>query len=267
MDNDSTSQPISPVPAPKLEFKEVDGIMEVSEVVTVSTPPNPPLITGEDGEVKSGVEEDKEVGTVFRIEQLFGSRTRARLLGLFLENSERAFFVRELARRIDAQLNSVRRELKNLVDVGIVLEVDGDSSQVDDKDEDGNKIDNKRFYQANQDFPIFEDLRGVMKKVAVLMNHTLMQELAKHGKLDLLILTGSFTDAHNIPTDILVVGELKIEGLQRSIAEFEREIGREVNYTYMPREEFEYRRDVGDRFLASILQGKRVVLTDAIGKV
>lgn len=266
MDNDSTSQPISPVPAPKLEFKEVDGIMEVSEVREGTK-------EVEGVEVASAavleVEEDKEVGTVFRIEQLFGSRTRARLLGLFLENSERAFFVRELARRIDAQLNSVRRELKNLVDVGIVLEVDGDPSQVDDKDkdEDGNKIDNKRFYQANQDFPIFEDLRGVMKKVAVLMNHTLMQELAKHGKLDLLILTGSFTDAHNIPTDILVVGELKVEGLQRSIAEFEREIGREVNYTYMPREEFEYRRDVGDRFLASILQGKRVVLTDAIGKV
>ncbi|HRH32217.1 MAG TPA: hypothetical protein PLK06_02740 [bacterium] len=205
--------------------------------------------------------------SVFRIEQLFGSRTRARLLGLFLENSQRAFFVRELARRIDAQLNSVRRELKNLVDIGIVLEVDGEDVQIDEKDEEGSKADNRRFYQANKDFPIFEDLRGVMKKVAVLMNHTLIQELAKHGKLDLLILTGSFTDSPNIQTDILVVGTLKEEGLQKSIAEFEREIGREVNYTYMPREEFEYRRDVGDRFLAGILQAKRVVLTDNIGKV
>lgn len=217
---------------------------------------------------------DPAEGTAFRIEQLFGSRTRARLLGLFLENSERAFFVRELARRIDAQLNSVRRELKNLVDVGIVLEVDGDDvdrnhlAVHDSSDgDDGAKIDNKRFYQANQNFPIFEDLRGVMKKVAVLMNHTLMQELAKHGQLDLLILTGSFTDAATIPTDVLVVGELKEEGVQRSISEFEKEIGREVNYTYMPREEFEYRRDVGDRFLASILQGKRVVLTDNIGRL
>lgn len=217
----------------------------------------------------------KEEGTVFRIEQLFGSRTRARLLGLFLENSERAFFVRELARRIDAQLNSVRRELKNLVDIGIVLEVDGEAITPSnfplagggsEGDEDG-KVDNKRFYQANKDFPIFEDLRGVMKKVAVLMNHTLMQELAKHGRLDLLVLTGTFTDMPTIPTDILVVGELKEEGLQNSIGEFEKEIGREVNYTYMPREEFEYRRDVGDRFLASILQGKRVVLTDSIGRL
>jgi hypothetical protein len=250
----------------------MDNSLSQSENLPISGQSAPVL---EPIEAKIEEDLDKEVGGVFRIEQLFGSRTRARLLGLFLENSERAFFVRELARRIDAQLNSVRRELKNLVDVGIVLEVDGEIAEsakpqvgveVGDS-EDGSKVDNKRFYQANQNFPIFEDLRGVMKKVAVLMNHTLTQELAKHGRLDLLVLTGSFTDAHSVLTDILVVGELKEEGIQRSISEFEKEIGREVNYTYMPREEFEYRRDVGDRFLASILQGKRVVLSDSIGRV
>ncbi len=229
---------------------------------------------------KADQPEENLVTGSFRIEQLFGSRTRARLLGLFLENSHRAFFVRELARRIDAQLNSVRRELKNLVDVGIVLEVEGETDAtpakgskpaakvkpVEAEDEEETKFDNKRFYQANRDFPIFEDLRGVMKKVAVLMNHTLKEELAKYGKLDLLILTGSFTDAPTVPTDVLVVGELKEEGIQAAINEFEKEIGREVNYTYMPKEEFEYRRDVGDRFLQSILGGKRVVLTDVSGK-
>ncbi|MFZ2682345.1 MAG: helix-turn-helix domain-containing protein [Patescibacteria group bacterium] len=233
-------------------------------------PDSPKLKESEPLLVESQVEIDepeKVEGGVFRVEQLFGSRTRARLLGLFLENSERAFFVRELARRIDAQLNSVRRELKNLVDVGIVHEVDGETVEVESKDDEDGKVDNKRFYQANSDFPIFEDLRGVMKKVAVLMNHTLTQEMSKHGRLDLLILTGSFTDTPTIPTDILVVGELKEEGVQSSIAEFEKEIGREVNYTYMPRDEFEYRYDVGDRFLTSILQGKRVVLSDTIGKV
>lgn len=229
---------------------------EVVKTPVVSAPVEPVIESEEEGEAG-----------VFRIEQIFGSRTRARLLGLFLENSERAFFVRELARRIDAQLNSVRRELKNLVDVGIVLEVEADKVDMTDRDEEDAKDNNKRFYQANQDFPIFEDLRGVMKKVAVLMNHTLTHELAKHGQLDVLILTGSFTDSPSIPTDILVVGELKEAGLQASISEFEKEIGREVNYTYMLREEFDYRRDVGDRFLASILQGKRVVLADRIGQL
>lgn len=203
----------------------------------------------------------------FRIEQLFGSRTRARLLGLFLENSDRAFFVRELARRIEAQLNSVRRELKNLVDIGIVREVHAAAPEATtDTDEEG-KQENRRYYQANVAFPLFDDLRAVMKKVAVLLNNTLLTELKEQGELDVLILTGRFTDAPGILTDVLIVGKLNEVGIQQAIANFEKEIGREVNYTFMPREEFTYRRDVGDRFLASILAAKRVVLIDTFAKV
>ncbi len=200
----------------------------------------------------------------FRIEQLFGSRTRARLLGLFLENAERPFYVRELARRVDAQINAVRRELKNLLDIGIVIAVEADASPVPlekDADDEGGK-ENKRFYKADSEFPLFDDLRAVMKKAAVLMNASLIEFLRAKGRLDLLVLTGRFTEVANIPTDVLVIGEIAPEAVQEAITAFEREIGREVNYTYMPREEFDYRSDVGDRFLSSILQGRRVVLVD-----
>ena len=57
----------------------------------------------------------------FRLEQLFGSKTRARLLGIFLQHPQDFFYVRELTRKIGAQLNSVRRELKNLIDIGLVI--------------------------------------------------------------------------------------------------------------------------------------------------
>lgn len=230
---------------------------ESAATPTVATDNQTQPILGEKEDVLA-----PEQGSEFRIEQLFGSKTRARLLGLFLENSERAFYVRELARRIDAQLNSVRRELKNLVDVGIVLEVEGEKAGDDE-----GETDNKRFYQANREFPIFEDLRAVMKKVAVLMNQSLIKRMREMGRLDLLILTGRFTDSHNTQSDILVVGEFKPEQVQQAIHEFEMEIGREINYTYMPRQEFEYRRDVSDRFLSTILQGRRIVLLDQIGKL
>ena len=50
------------------------------------------------------------------LEHLFGSKTRVRLLRLFLHHPEEAFFVRELARKTHFQMNAVRRELENLVD-------------------------------------------------------------------------------------------------------------------------------------------------------
>lgn len=53
-------------------------------------------------------------------EQLFGSKTRVKLLSLFYNNPERPFYVREITRKIDEQINSVRRELQNLLNIGIV---------------------------------------------------------------------------------------------------------------------------------------------------
>jgi predicted transcriptional regulator len=201
------------------------------------------------------VKEEVDAPQAFRIEQLFGSRTRARLLSVFLEHADRAFYVRELARRVDAQINAVRRELKNLLAIGLVVE--GEESGTADKE-------NKRFYRANTDFPLFDDLKAVMKKAAVLMNRSLLEELQKSGPLDLVLLTGKFTESANIPTDILIVGDLSTDAVAQAVQAFEREIGREVNYTFMPREEFKYRSDVGDRFLSSLMSGKRIVLLDAV---
>ena len=55
------------------------------------------------------------------LEQIFGSKTRVKLLHIFLSNPEEWFFVRELTRKLKQQVNSVRVELKNLEDVGLLL--------------------------------------------------------------------------------------------------------------------------------------------------
>ena len=54
------------------------------------------------------------------IEKLFGSKTRAKLLKLFFENSDKSFYVREITRVIEEQIHSVRRELLNLESIGII---------------------------------------------------------------------------------------------------------------------------------------------------
>lgn len=199
----------------------------------------------------------------FRAEQLFGSKTRVRLLSLFLENSERAFYVRELTRRIEAQLNSVRRELKNLVDIGIVLEVDGkilvggaDEAKMGAR----KKSAKKKYYKANDEFTFFHEMRSIMKKSAVLMNKSFIAELSEHGKVDLLFLTGMFIDDDEVPSDILIVGTIEADKLQEAVTNFEKQISREINYTFMPRDEYLYRRDIKDRFLESLISTDKVVL-------
>ncbi len=210
----------------------------------------PAVLAGNDDQEEL-LDDDREGR--FEIEQLFGSRTRARLLGLFLANADRSFFVREVARRVDAQLNAVRRELKNLLDVGIILE--RDAGPEGDKE-------NKKFYQANQQFPLFEDLRNVMRKMGILMNKSLVEGLEREGEVHLVLLTGKFTDTTKVLTDVLVVSTCPPETVTAAIADFERDLGREVNYTSLSPQEYRYRKDVGDRFLQTIFQEKHIILFD-----
>src|SRR3954447_5373911 len=80
------------------------------------------------------------------VEQLFGSKTRVKLLQLFYSNPNRSFFVREITRKIDEQINSVRRELSNLLSIGIIT---------------SDNTNNKLYYEVNQKFEFFEPLQQI----------------------------------------------------------------------------------------------------------
>src|ERR1700752_2125576 len=80
------------------------------------------------------------------IEQLFGSKTRVKLLQLFYSNPNRSFYVREITRKIDEQINSVRRELSNLLSIGIIT---SDPTQ------------NRLYYEVNQKYEYYKPLAMV----------------------------------------------------------------------------------------------------------
>ena len=82
-------------------------------------------------------------------EKLFGSKTRAKLLQLFFGNPEKSFYVREMTRVIDEQINSVRRELLNLESIGII------------KNE---SFDNKVYYSANSKHPFYRPMIEIFSK-------------------------------------------------------------------------------------------------------
>ncbi|MEK7665878.1 MAG: hypothetical protein AAB337_03300 [Patescibacteria group bacterium] len=196
----------------------------------------------------------------FRVEQLFGSKTRARLLNVFVQNPEERFFVRELTRRIDAQLNSVRRELQNLLDLGFIKEV------IAEKEHRGRKSPNekKRYYQANTNFELYPDLRSLLKKVQIMVKKNLVQDIDENGSILLLILTGRFVDVKEIPVDVLIVGEIDEKTLQKLLHAFEVEFGQEVNFTALTKEEFFYRKQVSDKFLTSIMKAEHVVMINRL---
>jgi hypothetical protein len=187
------------------------------------------------------------------IEQLFGSKTRVKLLQLFYSNPNRPFYVREITRKIDEQINSVRRELSNLLSIGIITSDSGKS---------------KLYYEVNQAYEYFEPLQIIFgggkikasKKTLAKAND--QEDLKILGNVELALYTGQFTRDESSGIDFLIVGDVNQTKINKYIADLEAKEGKEIRYTVMAPGDFEYRLQVKDKFVANVLSAKKQVLVD-----
>jgi len=172
-------------------------------------------------------------------------------LKLFLnQTEEKDYFIRELTRVLGEHLNSIRRELDNLEDLGLVL------SQEKDK---------KKYYSVNKDFILLPELKALLLKSRELGDQKLVQQLEKVGFLDLLILSGSFVGNTDSDVDLFMVGRVQKAKLERLIRTHEKDSGKEIKYTVMSKKEFQHRIDLGDRFLYTILNSRKIMVINKLG--
>lgn len=217
------------------------------------------------------------------LEQLFGSKTRVRLLRLFLSQQDDAFFVRELTRKVGAQINAVRNELENLVDMDLI-EIDEGFIGANDagveiaapvakkkgtaaKKKAPKKVrasTQRKYYRLNKAAVLYPELRSLFLKSRILLEKDLIRKITKAGPVSYFALLGYFVGDDEAPTDALIVGRLKKEKLATIMKSFEREVGQEINYTVMTPQEFRYRMDLTDRFLYAIIESRKIVVTDTM---
>lgn len=193
------------------------------------------------------------------IEQLFGSKTRVKLLQLFYSNPNRSFYVREITRKIDEQINSVRRELANLLSIGII------SSDTNN---------NRLYYEVDQSYEYYEplvaifgtakdtDTKPVKGKAKDAKQDKADQPLKALGNVELALYTGQFTRDERSGIDLLIVGDINQTQLTKFITELEEKEGKEIRYTVMPLNEYRYREQIKDRFLSDVLASKNQILVD-----
>ncbi len=200
------------------------------------------------------------------IEQLFGSKTRVKLLQLFLSNPNRSFYVREITRKIDEQINSVRRELSNLLSIGIIV---------------SDNTNNRLYYEVNQKYQYYEPLAAIFggrSQPAAFKKSTasekpkpnslarpadpMVDALRRAGKVNLVLLTGQFTRDEASGIDILIVGDISEKAVEKIVSDLEASEGKELRYAMFDDEEFGYRRTIKDRFVSNILSSKKQVLVD-----
>ena len=177
-------------------------------------------------------------------EKLFGSKTRAKLLRLFFENPDKSFYVREITRVIEEQINSVRRELLNLESIGVI------------KNE---TFDNKIYYSANTRHPFSRPLVEIFSQKINSSREKDIQESTWEtycrpvtNYLKGLIVTNRLPGQDGI--DLLIIGNDKTKKLTRWAEVVEKKQGKPINYVIMSSDDFTYRKSVHDRFIAEVLE-------------
>lgn len=169
------------------------------------------------------------------LKRLFTSNTRIKLLTLFLLNPDEEYFIRELTRKLDEQINSIRRELDNLKKMGLL------KSKMKNR---------KKFYVVNKQFVIFNDLRNIVIK-AMSGKDDLIKKIMKFGEVEFLALLGVFVDKPS-PVDLLLVGDMDKAKLQEFL-NTEIETEKPIRFSILSKDDFLYRIKCKDQFINSIL--------------
>ncbi len=209
--------------------------------------------------------------------QLLGSEQRIKIISLFLLHPETKHEVVQVARDLKLPANLVRREIDLLLKFGLLgvaptaTEIEPETINDDQEPEKkvtktnkAAKIPDKKFFEINKNFLLYPEINALFFKAQILSSQKFILSLEKTFQPKLLVLTGFFTNYPEAQTDILIVGRVKRPTFLKLVAELEKNLGRELNFTILEEKEFRYRQEIMDIFLYNILEGKIITLINSL---
>jgi Fe2+ or Zn2+ uptake regulation protein len=178
------------------------------------------------------------------LSKLFGSKCRAKILERFLveysvDPEAQGFFIRELSRELDEQLNSVRRELQNLEELGILRSAEANK---------------KKVYRIDAESVVLPALTELFRKTYDPLER-LGTYLKTHKGIE-LVTWGAYLrrldrSGPASVVDIFIIGELDRVEFNNALERIF--FGQRIKYAIMSKEDFMSRLEYHDKLVLSIL--------------
>lgn len=176
---------------------------------------------------------------------LFG-RTRGAVLSVLYGHIGESFYLRQLARLTNITFGAVQRELRQLVDAGLVSR---------------KTIGMQTFYTANQESPVFAEIKSLIIKT-VGMHDVLLAALEPlRKKINVALVYGSVAqsiESERSDVDLMIVGTVDFGDVVEKLADAQKILNREINPTIYSMKEF--RKKVRENFLMTVLAGKKLFI-------
>jgi len=178
---------------------------------------------------------------------LFG-KTRRAVLSLLFGQTDGSFYLRQIARRTNAGMGALQREVKLLSDAGIIR-----------RTVQGKQV----YYQANPDCPIFEELTGLVVK-AFGIGDVLRAGLSELADgVIVAFVFGSMVrggESASSDIDVMVIGNVTFAEVVSVVGSLQETLNREINPTVYPVAEFRKKLADGHHFLTSVLGEEKIFL-------
>ena len=181
------------------------------------------------------------------LQTLFSSRVRAKILKNFFLSPGTSYNISQLTKTLDENYSAVWKELLRLEKAGIL-------SHRSDA--------NSKIYSVDLNCPIEPELRRIVLKTEGL-GETICSKINKLGDLDTVFIYGSFASGEadtQSDIDLMLIGKIEINRFAPLIAQLEKELGRQINYTIFTKEEWASRIVSEDTFTANVMASPKIIL-------
>lgn len=183
--------------------------------------------------------------------KLIGSPARLKMLRLFMFNQGAAFTLSEAAERLKLGSGVARHEIAELSAAGLLRK---------------KSVHGASRYQANPRFKHLAALDVFIRQTSSVRPESIIKALRRAASLQLVALSGLFTDVLESQVDLLVVGDRCNEReLSQAVRSLEAELGREIRYAFFTTTDFRYRLGAYDRLLRDVFDYPHRLLVSKIG--
>ena len=189
-----------------------------------------------------------------KLSDFITSRVRIKLLQAFLSQPQEMFYVRELTRLIDEEINAVRRELSRMQNAGMVQ---------------SEKRGNRLYYQFRPNYPFFSELLSLVTKTTS-VGRSIVNNRSKLGFVKYAFISQRLV--RSLPRqedeiDLVIIGKVIMPQLDQIVKKLEKKLDTEINYSSMTEEEFKYRKNRKDPFITNVLLHPHIMLIGSENKL
>jgi predicted nucleotidyltransferase len=182
--------------------------------------------------------------------QITKSRLRNKILLHFFTNPDDELYLREAAQRLKEDPGNLSKEMSRLEKEGIFL---------------SRFVGKQKYYFLNKKYPLFDELKSIIFKTIGIRGS--LEQIANEIKgIYIAFIYGSFAsgkEAASSDIDLCLVVDERVfneDKLIPRISSLEKNISREINYTYYSKKEWLNRLSNNDSFIKNIIEGPKIIL-------